>query len=107
MENGNLESAQDYLKRAIKLDPKRSLYYSNLGDCYYRKENWDAALDYYIKATDLGNRKAWAKRLLARMARHDGYDYQLIDRIMCEKLNVRTKDIERFAFDWDARETPE
>ena len=50
---GNLDTAIELFRQAIKLDPGYAESYNNLGFAYYRKGNISLALDYFKEATEV------------------------------------------------------
>jgi len=53
-DHNNLEDAQRYLNQAVALDPRYYDALSNLGDVYFKQQNWGAAERAYQQAVDAG-----------------------------------------------------
>jgi tetratricopeptide (TPR) repeat protein len=51
---GDPDRAISVLKRAIEIDPQYGLSYAHLGRVYYTQLNWEAAVENFRKAFDLG-----------------------------------------------------
>jgi len=54
-EAGSVQEAISYYQKAMKLDPKRPIYESNLGLMYATLAQWDKAIEHYRRAIDLRN----------------------------------------------------
>ena len=52
-EQGNTESAINYLERAAKQDPSNAEIHQLLGDCYRDQSEWDQAIEHYQEALNL------------------------------------------------------
>jgi tetratricopeptide (TPR) repeat protein len=55
--SGDPDRAISVLRRAIEIDPEYGLSYAHLGRVYYTQLNWEAAIENFAKAFDLGVKK--------------------------------------------------
>lgn len=51
--NGDIQSAQDALQRAVALDPENAAYHGSLGDFWASRSKWDKALVQYNRSLRL------------------------------------------------------
>ena len=54
---GDPDRATSLLRKAIELDPEYGLAYAHLGRVYYTQLNWEAAIENFMKAFELGVKK--------------------------------------------------
>ena len=50
---GHFQSAQIFLRHALRLDPINEEVLFQIGRCYAKQEKWESAVDYYQRAADL------------------------------------------------------
>ena len=55
LDMGRIEVAEDYIKQAINMAPVNSMYLSELGHIYQSKNDWQAALDIFIRSEEAAN----------------------------------------------------
>ena len=58
MKQERFAHARKALERAVEMDPKLALGHERLGYCLFRKHDYDAALEHYRLAVELGPGKA-------------------------------------------------
>lgn len=106
---GQIEQAETYLKRAVKMAPVNSMYLSELGHIYHAKQEWGPALETFLKSEEAARTYSPPSvkvRELTRAMRGVGYSFIELGRLdeaekkfrECLKINaydeMATKEIE-------------
>jgi tetratricopeptide (TPR) repeat protein len=93
LDAGQLEQAEEYIKRAIAMSPANSLYLSELGHIYHFKREWQQALDVFRDSEKFAaaySPPKLRKEELARAKR--GVGYSLIELGKLDEAEAKYKE---------------
>ena len=90
---GQIELAEEYIKRAIDMAPVNSIYLSELGHIYHSKRDWENALDIFTKAEEAASTYSPPELKDAELTRAKrGVGYSLIELGKLDEAEIKFKE---------------
>lgn len=89
---GQIELAEEYLKRAIDMSPVNSMYLSELGHVYHTKEEWGKALDLFMEAENAAEFSPPELKANELSRAKRGVGYSLIELGRLDEARVKYKE---------------